>query len=262
MPRIDAHAPGSFCWIEIVTSDPEKARSFYGTLFGWDAVNVPPEGPSFYRLLRHQGVDVAGLYGLPEEMRSAGARPHWLLYVAVDDVAAAVAKAKGLGAAILREATEIPETGRMALLRDPEGAVLALWQAGRHKGFGVVFEAGAPCWFELAVRDSERARRFYRELFGWETRPSQNASFPYWEIVHGGYPSGGILEMTPAFGDAPAHWMVYFTVDDCDAAAKQVEELGGRVCVPPTDIANVGRFAVVNDPQGAVFSVIRITLPM
>jgi uncharacterized protein len=120
---------------------------------------------------------------------------------------------------------------------------------------------GAFCWNELATTDPESAQSFYKTLLGWEIKESNatGGGMVYNEIVVGGQSVGGVYKMGPEFGQTPSHWMAYVAVDDVDAKARQVWELGGKVCVPPTDIPNVGRFCVVNDPTGATIALIALT---
>lgn len=119
-------------------------------------------------------------------------------------------------------------------------------------------QSGTFCWNELATKDSGAAKNFYTGLLGWQLKESTAAGMVYNEIVVGGSHIGGIYQMTEEFGDAPSHWMAYVAVDDVDAKAKLAEELGGKVCVPPTDIPNTGRFCVITDPTGATFSLITL----
>ncbi|MDT7688808.1 MAG: uncharacterized protein QOJ70_2382 [Acidobacteriota bacterium] len=121
--------------------------------------------------------------------------------------------------------------------------------------------SGAFCWNELATTDLESAMTFYKELLGWQINESKGAGMIYNEIVVGGAHVGGMYKMGPEFGGAPSHWMAYVAVEDVDERARQVWELGGKVCVPPTDIPNVGRFCVVNDPTGATISLITLKEP-
>ena len=118
---------------------------------------------------------------------------------------------------------------------------------------------GAFCWNELATNDTEAAIRFYTELLGWEMKQSTFGGAVYNEIVAAGQPCGGIHQMGPEFGGMKPHWMSYVAVDDVDEKAKQAADLGGKVCVPPTDIPTVGRFSVINDPAGAAISLITLT---
>ena len=122
---------------------------------------------------------------------------------------------------------------------------------------------GAFCWNELATTDLDAAQNFYRTLLGWEIKEgtAPGGGMVYNEIVVAGQHVGGVYKMGPEFGQTPAHWMAYVAVDDVDAKARQVWELGGKVCVPPTDIPNVGRFCVVNDPTGATIALITLSAP-
>lgn len=121
--------------------------------------------------------------------------------------------------------------------------------------------SGAFCWNELATKDLAAAKRFYTELLGWQLKESDAAGMAYNEIVVGGEHVGGIHQMGSEFGEAPAHWMAYVHVEDVDERAARVESLGGKLCVPPTDIPNVGRFCVINDPSGATLSLITLNAP-
>jgi predicted enzyme related to lactoylglutathione lyase len=118
---------------------------------------------------------------------------------------------------------------------------------------------GSFCWNELATTDDAGAKKFYTELLGWQLKEGDVSPMAYTEIVVGDAHVGGIYRMGPEYGAAPAHWMAYVAVDDVDASAKRVEELGGKVCVPPMDIPDVGRFCVITDPQGATLSLITLT---
>ena len=118
------------------------------------------------------------------------------------------------------------------------------------------------CWNELATTDAEAAKKFYGELFGWQYKAGDVGGAAYNEIMVAGRPAGGIHQMGAEFGgEMPPHWMPYVAVDDVDAAARRAEELGGDVCVPPTDIPTVGRFSVINDPTGAAISIIKLGGP-
>jgi uncharacterized protein len=120
-------------------------------------------------------------------------------------------------------------------------------------------QSGTFCWNELATKDLESAKKFYTELLGWQLKESTMAGMTYNEIVAGGEHIGGLYQMTAEYGDAPSHWMAYVAVDDVDAKAKLAADLGGKVCVPPSDIPNVGRFCVITDPTGATFSLVKLS---
>jgi predicted enzyme related to lactoylglutathione lyase len=144
---------------------------------------------------------------------------------------------------------------------DPGGAVFALWEARGHIGARLVGEESTLCWTELVTKDADGAKAFYSGLFGWTWRHSE-ASGPaeYHEILREEQGIGGLLPMKgEEWTGVPPHWMPYFFVASCDATAAKAAALGGGAVVPPTDIPNVGRFAVLRDDQGAHFSVIAMT---
>ena len=254
------HAPGTFCWAELSTSDTEGAKSFYTGLMGWEALDDPLPGGGVYTMIKHQGGNVGALYEMPEKMRSQGVPPSWLLYVTVENASATAKKAAELGGTVIKDAFDVFDIGSMAVLQDPAGATFAIWQPKKHTGTEHVDgKPGTVCWNELASRDAGVAGNFYSELFGWKaTEQEMEGIGKYTMFMNGDARAAGMLQMDEDFGDLPSHWMVYFSVDDCDARAEQTGQLGGKVSVPPTDIPTVGRFSVVNDPQGAVFSIIKL----
>lgn len=257
MPEIKSHAPGAFCWAEVGTVQSQKTKAFYAELFGWTYEDKPAGEFGVYTMCKSRGKDLAGLYELPPDLLKMGVPPHWMCYVAVADADRACEKIEAHGGTIRQGPMDVMDVGRMAICQDPTGAVFSVWQARSHKGAGVMGENGTPCWFELATRGVEQAQTFYRDVFGWSMKQGGD----YREITAPGaaFPQGGMMELTPQHGPVPPHWMIYFTVDDCDGAAERVEELGGKVVVPPMDIPDVGRFSVVNDPADATFAVIKLS---
>ena len=121
----------------------------------------------------------------------------------------------------------------------------------------ILQEPGTLCWTELITRDTKAAEKFYTQLFGWSSKLGTDGGVDYTEMSNGGTPQAGLMALTPQMGNMPPSWTPYFAVDDCDAAAKKATQLGGRIYVPPTDIPKVGRFAVLADPQGAVFDIFK-----
>ncbi|MDC3960584.1 VOC family protein [Polyangium jinanense] len=245
-----SYAPGQFCWADLMTTDPAAAKAFYTTLFGWTAEEMPFPGGT-YTMFRKREHDVAGLGGQPPEEQSRGIPPHWNVYVSVDDINAVSAKAATLGGNILAPAFDVMESGRMAILADPTGAVFFLWQPQKHIGATLWGEPGAPSWFELQTTDPEKAKAFYTALFGWST--GGDATYTEW-IVRGEH-VGGMLKIDPSWGPVPPNWGAYFTVENADDTVAKARGLGAKVYMPPKEIGGGGRFAVLSDPQGAVFSV-------
>jgi predicted enzyme related to lactoylglutathione lyase len=253
--------PGSFCWPELATPDSPKAKEFYAGLFGWSPVDMPTSGGT-YTLLQLRDKDVAALRTLSAQETEGGTPPHWLSYISTASADASAARAAELGGTVLAGPFDVEQIGRMAMIRDPEGAVFALWEARGHIGARIVGEASTLCWTELVTGDVDGAKAFYGGLFGWTTKSSSTGSAPdYVEIYREEQPIGGFLPRKEGWDQIPAHWMPYFFVVDCDAAVARAIELGGSVPVPAMDIPEVGRFAVLSDPSGAHFSVIAM-VPM
>src|SRR5262245_11868510 len=260
MPDVDTLPPGSFCWPELATNDQKAAVSFYKNLFGWD-VNDQPMGPGeTYSMFQLRGREVGAAYNQRPEERQHGVPPHWNSYVSVKNADEAAKKAQELGCNVLMQPFDVMDAGRMAVLQDPTGAVFQVWQANRHIGTRIQGEPGSLTWTELATGDTKKAEQFYTKLFGWSAKTGGEGANAYKEFSANGMPGAGMMDMK-AYGaesKVPPNWMPYFRVADVDASASKAKELGGSLKVPPTDIPNVGRFSVLQDPQGAVFAIIKM----
>jgi predicted enzyme related to lactoylglutathione lyase len=254
-----SHVPGTFTWPELATSDQGAGVAFYRALFGWD-VKEQPVGPTeVYSMFQLRGQEVGAACSLRPEERQHGVPPHWNLYVTVASADEATKRAASLGATVLMPPFDVMDAGRMAVLQDPTGAVFQVWQPGRSIGARILNEPGSLCWSELSTRDTKKAEAFYTALFGWTPKHSAPGSpMEYTEFSVQGQPSIGMMGMPEHMpAHVPAYWMPYFQVADCDGAAAKARELGATLLVEPHDIPSTGRFAVIQDPQGAVFAVFR-----
>ncbi|HET8644022.1 MAG TPA: VOC family protein [Vicinamibacteria bacterium] len=256
MAHVDKHEPGSFSWAELATTDAGAAKSFYGGLFGWTHVDNQAGPDMVYTRFQLGGRDVAAAYPQDKGQREQGIPPNWMSYVTVASADASAAQARKLGGTVMMEPFDVMEHGRMAVLQDPTGAVLSVWQPRQHIGVQVRDEDNSLCWNELYTRDTTRAEAFFVGLFGWRAKRDPGG---YTEWLRGETAVGGMIAIEPEWGPMPAHWLPYFQVRDCDATAARASELGGGVMMPARDIANVGRFAILRDPQGAAFAVIKLT---
>ena len=257
MTNIDKHPAGSFCWVELATSDQAAAKKFYGTLFGW-APNDMPMGPGeVYTIFRLEGRDAAAGYTLRPEQKAQHVPPNWMLYILVENVDASAAKVSQLGGKVIVAPFDVMDAGRMAVLQDPTGAVFLIWQPKQHIGAKILFEPGALCWSELTTKDPKKAEAFYTALFGWVAKHSApGAPMEYTEFSIGGQPSIGMMAMPPGMPPhVPSYWMPYFQVTDCDGSTEKAKGLGAGPMVGPQDIPNTGRFAILKDPQGAMFAI-------
>lgn len=249
---------GTFCWIDLATSDLSTAKEFYSKLFGWRAVEE--ESPNgIYCMFFLNEKDVCACYEMPQEMTIQGVPSHWNSYVAVADLTASTERVSELGGTVLQGDIEVGEPGRMAIVQDPDGATFMLWQGKNHPGAGIVNEPGSFCWNELSTHDLDGSEKFYTQLFGWTANRGAGAMGQvYVEFKNGDRSNGGMLEIQPDWGDMPSSWGVYFCVADINAAVQKVAELGGKVEMPPTAIENIGTFALVVDAVGAYFCLIEM----
>jgi uncharacterized protein len=255
MSERTSYAPGTPCWVDLATPDIDAAAGFYAGLFGWQ---VPPaenvENTGGYRRATKNGANVAGMMPLMQE----GQPPAWATYVAVEDADATAAAVKKAGGNVLAEPMDVMDLGRMAIFADPTGAVFGIWQPGTFPGASIVNEPGALSWNELGTRDPDAAKTFYAAVFGWSFRDNDMGEMgTYTEWLRGEDSIGGMMDVSGRMPDEiPAHWLVYFAVENTDAALETVKSSGGGVSFGPIDIP-AGRFAMVADPHGAAFAVIQ-----
>lgn len=254
MVQMNGYPHGTFCWVELSTTDTEAAKTFYSSLFGWDTEDGPVPG-GVYTMCKKGDAYVAAIQSLQDEMRSQGHPPFWLSYVSVDSVDKTAAKAEEIGGKVLAPPFDVMDVGRMAVVQDPTKASLAVWEAKSHPGAGIVGEPGALCWNELATDDVDTAEEFYTRLFDWTTEKQDMDTFVYTIFSNPHRQVAGMARIMPEMGPMPPSWGVSFAVEDTDASASRIEELGGNLVLPPKDFPG-GRFAVASDPQGAFFSVV------
>jgi predicted enzyme related to lactoylglutathione lyase len=255
MGKRERYEPGTFCWVDLQTTDREGAKAFYGELFGWEAVEMPAGDAGTYTMLRLEGDEVCGLYEMGAERREQGNPPHWFSYVSVEDADATASRASELGGTAFGEAFDVGDAGRMAFVADPAGAMLGAWHPRQHIGARRVNDPGCLGWNELQSREPEAAASFYAALFGWEMEPQEyDGKLAYVTIKNADRSNGGIMPMTEQHGDAPPHWLPYFIVPSCDGAAAKVRELGGDVLAEPFNVIGTSRISIVSDPQGAAFA--------
>jgi uncharacterized protein len=252
-----AYKQGEFCWWELGTRDLAAAVKFYTELMSWGTLVHDMGEYGKYYIFQLEGRDMGGGYQMSGP-QFEGVPPHWMPYVWVDDVDASAAKAVELGGKIMAPPMDVPNIGRMAFLRDPQGAHFAIFFGGEHAGAArLAPKPGTFGWTELRTPDNVAAGQFYGSLLGWTFAEVPMASgMVYTVFLLEGKPAAGMMKMEgPQFAGVPPHWGSFLSVADCDAAAERAAELGGKVLVPPQDVPNTGRFSVIQDPTGTVFCV-------
>lgn len=253
MPTMTGYEHGQFSWVDLMSPDTEASKKFYGGLFGWTFEDKPTDMGLPYTMFKLDDQDVCGMGALPPDMQKQGIPPTWNSYINVDNLEDTVAKVEALGGSVFMPSMKVMDAGWMAGIMDPSGGRVFLWQKNEHCGATRVNDPGCFCWNELATRDIEKAREFYGQLLAWEFEDNPDAPTKYYIIKNKGNMNGGMMQMNDQWPEnIPAHWAVYFTVENADDACAKLKELGGEVCSPPFSIP-FGRIAVVSDPHRAVF---------
>jgi len=247
----NTQTPGDFNWLELQTSDSASARAFYTALFDWEYAEVPLGPDDTYTIFNIGGKTTAAAYQLGSDMLAQGIPPHWGLYVSVIDADASAAKAQQLGGTVPMEPFDVMDQVRMAVLQDPTGAQISIAQPINNTGLGLVDKPGSFVWTDLFSPDSTRAAEFYCGLFGWTTYVGDS---PYIHFKNGEKYIAGSMPGTLQPG-MPPHWLPYIGVESCDAGAEKAKSLGATVHYGPVTMEGIGRYAVLADPQGAVFAV-------
>lgn len=255
MPKKTEYVQGTPSWVDLQTTDQDGAKQFYASLFGWTYDDSPMPQGGVYSMATLGGETVAAIAPMPPGAPD-GMPPMWNTYIAVDDVDATLGKVAPAGGQVFMPAFDIGDSGRMSFVADPTGAAVGLWQANQHIGATLVNETGTVIWNELLTDNPDSALAFYDAVVGITSATMEMGPGEYYRILKaGGVDVGGCAE--PPMPGVPNHWHVYFAVEDADAAAAKAIAEGGKVMAEPFDIPTVGRIAVLTDPQGGVFSVLK-----
>jgi predicted enzyme related to lactoylglutathione lyase len=254
VPKRDEAPVGAPCWVDLFTSDPDRSQEFYNQLFGWTSQSAPEEFGGYINFSK-DGTPIAGAM---KNDGQSGTPDVWSLYLATTDAKATADAVAAHGGQVIVPAMEVGDLGSMAVFADAGGAAIGAWRPGQHRGFGLIAEAGAPTWFELHTRDYDASVRFYQDVFGWRTSVmSDTPEFRYSTLGEGDDALAGIMHDTELPEGVPAHWAIYFGVEDTDKTLERVVDLGGTVLMPAEDTP-YGRLAVAADPTGATFRLVSV----
>lgn len=241
---------GAPIWIDLSSSDLDRAQDFYAAVFGW---TFESSGPDYGGYLNAAKDDkpVAGLMANQPEWNAPDA---WNVYFHTTDIHQTADALTDAGGSTCVAPMEVPQKGWMAMGMDPSGAAFGLWQPTGHHGFEVRGEAGSPVWHQLTTRDFAEAVDFYRRVLGWQTRvESDTAEFRYVTAVFDGEDVLGVMDGSGLLGDVPSHWTTFFGAEDVDKTLQVITDHGGSVLRPAEDTP-YGRLAAAADPTGAAFN--------
>lgn len=250
MPTYESHPHNTISWIDLSCTDLDQSLELYSELMGWTTFN---DGETPYWIFQNDGSAVGGAMALTPEM---GEMPQaWSLYVSVEDADATIAAVTAAGGSVMQPPFDIPDGGKIAVIADPAGAAICLFEGIAENGLGQIDEPGAPCWFDCMSRDVAAAEAFYTSVFGWSGAPMPGP-MPYTVFSQGDRAICGMMAMPEQMpAEVPSYWYPSFSVPDANAAVAKMTERGGQVLMAPGDTP-FGRAASLQDPWGAVFNVI------
>jgi hypothetical protein len=253
MPTRDGYPEGVPSWADLATTHLDAAKAFYSALFGWEYSEEETGDPAYkYSMAMQKGLPAAGL-GQAQEGQPFSV---WTTYFAVDDAQATADKVRNAGGSIIMDPVDVMDHGRLGIFGDPTGAVFGVWETGSHHGAAIVNEHGAMNWNELQTDDIDTALAFYANVLGHTHETSEGVSGPYTAVSAGDRVIAGA--MTKPAAEIPNNWGVYFAVDDASRAIETALANGGEKIYGPMTIEEVGIFAGLTDPTGAVFTVIEL----
>jgi uncharacterized protein len=254
MPTHSQALLGRPIWYELMTTDTAAAARFYNSVVGWTAVPMHG-GPMPYTIFNRQGDK--GTAGMMEKPADMPMPPFWAMYIGVPQFDAAAAHIKKLGGGELSPVIDIPDIGKMQMMRDPQGAAFYIMEPARPEGPPQTApELGEGSWLELMTTDAPAAMQFYKEVFGWQPGEAMDmgemGTYQMFNRAHG--PIGGMMNKPPQMADVPPNWGIYFLVPDVDAAAGRITAGGGKILNGPMEVPGGDRIVNAMDPQGAAFS--------
>jgi len=247
-----AYLHGKFVWFELMTNDVEKAKAFYSELFGWKIEGVDMGGFT-YHMAKNGENGVGGLMALQEKDKMPSS---WMAYLSVPDVDAFAKKVTAAGGNVVVAPQDIHKVGRFAVVVDPQGAAFSLFKSAESDGADRTLGSGDFIWNELWTSDPKAAVKFYTETFGYSVSEMDMGPMGTYYLLKTGETNRGGLMKSPVPG-VPPNWLPYIGVSDADATVDRAKRMGANVTAQPSDIPNVGRFAILTDPTGASIAVLQ-----
>jgi len=243
---------GRFVWFEYVSNDAHKAQGFFGELFGWSTKSVPMPGGTYAMIAAPDGTTIGGYAAIPD---GAPPKASWLPFLQVTSAAETAAKVKGLGGTVMKPPFKVGDFATMAVVLDPLGAAVALWQPAKAEATAKP-EVGHFAWKELPSKDPDASVAFYAQIGGFTSSRMEMPGMGAYHVLESeGQGRAGILKQP--MPEAPHAWLPYVQVASADQTLERAKRLGATLLVPPTQIPNVGRFAIFADPQGVALGILQ-----
>ena len=244
---------GQFVWYELTTPDPEASKRFYQPLVGWSTQPFDND----YSMWTLGGEPLGGIFRLGPEQQAQGIPPNWMPYVEVDSVDQTAQKGASLGGKIVVPPADIPNTGRFAVLQDPQGATFGIYKtATQSNPWDGTSRVGRFSWHELMTTDYRAAFDFYRRLFGWDMTSEVDMGGLGMYRMYGlqGKPYGGMFDRTPDMANVPPFWLPYIHVKDVKASTEAAKRAGATVVNGPMEVPGGDMIVVLSDPTGAAIA--------
>lgn len=258
MPKVDSIPIGAPIWMDLSTSDLDRAAAFYGALFGWQVERGAQDEFGGYSTAMLGDSRVAGMMPKWSDPEAGEVPDAWSVYFHTKDSAATAAAVSANGGQVVIEPMEVGPFGTMSVFVDPAGAFFGSWQPNEHDGYQIFGEHGAPAWFELMSLDIDATSAFYPAVFGVTLNDMEMEGPSYRTFNINGDDHAGMMDAKGLMPEGvPSNWIIYFGVADADAAAAQAVELGGSIAAPLAETP-WGRFALLADPMGAHFAIIGV----
>jgi predicted enzyme related to lactoylglutathione lyase len=249
-----------FSWADLATPDRQGSVKFYTEILELEATEVPVSESMVYVILSKGSKNACAMFQMSEQMKQQfGGHPAWTSYFTVKSADDAADRARSLGGALVQEPFDVFDSGRMAVIKDPTGAVFAVWEPRKDIGAHVFGEPGALGWTELYTYDTGAASEFYAGLFGWSVGLGPSADGEEYSVFQmDGTPAAGMMAIKKEWGEMPPNWSIYFVVASLDDTIEKAKGMGARQVMPPTDAEGVGRFVYLQDPQGTYVAFIQL----
>jgi len=252
-----SYAPGTFCWVDLATFDTNAAKKFYNELFGWTPLDTPMGGDMIYTIMTINDKPVAALYEMMPQQREMNVPSNWLSYINVTNISDTLEVVRNNNGNILMDRMDNMDAGISAIIQDPEGAIVSLWEPKKEIGSAYWGDPGTLCWVEHWSHDNKKAVPFLEAVFGWKAKTEKMGMGEYTQFYLGENAVTGLFVLPEEMKDVPSNWLPYFYTSNIDASVEIILKNNGKVIMAKLFVEGVGYYGVFSDDQGAVFGLVQ-----